>query len=113
MGISVKNRSRNEGKEGTYVSIPNENFGKIEKACDAFGCVPYFAIVVDETDKIVVFILSMKELLKIHPAKNRVSAWTMGKKRIQEYYDNPQIKIFEFKHKTSRWWEIKEISVED
>lgn len=36
MGISVKSRSRNEGKEGQYLSIPNDNFDKIEAACGAF-----------------------------------------------------------------------------
>jgi len=104
MGISVKSRSRNEGTEGTYVSIPNENFDKAKRACKSFNCIPYFAIVVDEECKIRVFLLSMEELLKIHPPRNRVSAWTMGKKRIKEYYSNPNIKIFEFSYKTHRWW---------
>lgn len=105
MGISVKSRSRNEGKEGTYVSIPNGNFEKVQKACDAFGCKPYFAIVVDEKNKIKVFLLSMEELLKIHPTRNRVSAWTMGKKKVEEYYQNKKIKIFEFEHNTPTWWD--------
>jgi len=48
MGISVKGRSRNEGKEGTSVSILNDNFDKIKKACNAFNCIPYFAVVVDK-----------------------------------------------------------------
>jgi len=104
MGISVKSRSRNEGKEGTYVSIPNDNFDKVKRACKAFDCIPYFAIVVDEESKIKVFLLSMDELLKIHPSRNRVSAWTMGKKKIEEYYANPHIKVFEFSYKTHRWW---------
>lgn len=105
MGISVKSRSRNDGTEGTYVSIPNDNFDKAQKACMAFGCIPYFAIVVDEESKIRVFILSMEELLRIHPARNRVSAWTMGKNKIEEYYANPNIKIFEFDYKTHKWWD--------
>lgn len=105
MGISVKSRSRNKGKEGTYVSIPNGNFEKAQKACNAFGCNPYFAIVVDEETKIKVFLLSMKELLKIHPARNKVSAWTMGKKKVEEYYKNQKIKIFEFEHNTHNWWD--------
>src|SRR3989338_7630563 len=46
MGISVKSRCRNTGKEGQYVSIPKKNFDKAMKAAKAFGCVPYFAIVV-------------------------------------------------------------------
>src|SRR5450759_1235279 len=47
MGISVKARSRNTGTEGQYVSIPNDNFPKLGAACEAFGCSPYFALVID------------------------------------------------------------------
>ncbi|MDP2907177.1 MAG: hypothetical protein Q8O03_04515 [Nanoarchaeota archaeon] len=104
MGISVKGRSRNTGKEGTYVSIRNDNFEKIEKACKAFNCIPYFAIVVDEEDKIYAFILSMKELLRLFPKGRRVCAWKMNKKHITQYYNNPNIEIFEFDYKTHSWW---------
>jgi len=45
MGISVKSRTRSEGAESEYVSIPNENFDKAEAACKSFGCVPYFVSV--------------------------------------------------------------------
>jgi Holliday junction resolvase-like predicted endonuclease len=31
MGISIKSRSRNDGKEGQYVSITNDSFEKAEK----------------------------------------------------------------------------------
>ena len=104
MGISVKGRSRNVGKEGTYVSIPNDNFSKIEKACNAFNCVPYFAIVVDEKDKIYAFILSMEHLLKLFPKGNRVCAWKMTRKHIEKYYQDNEIMIFEFNYKTHSWW---------
>ncbi len=80
MGISVKGRSRNEGKENTSVNIPNDNFDKIKKACDAFNCTPYFAVVVDEKDKIYAFILPMDHLLKIFPKGNRICAWKITKK---------------------------------
>lgn len=59
MGISVKTRTRSEGAESEYVSIPNESFDKAEAACKSFGCVPYFAIVVDAGDTVTGFILSM------------------------------------------------------
>ncbi len=104
MGISVKCRSRNKGTEDTGVNIPRDNIEKSKIACEAFGCVPYFAVVVDGASKIMVFILSLKELQKIHPPAKRISSWTMGKKKIEEYYANPNIKIFEFDYKTSRWW---------
>ena len=53
MGISVKSRSRNEGKEGQYLSIPNENFEKVDLACKAFDCIPYFALVIDMQSKYI------------------------------------------------------------
>jgi Holliday junction resolvase-like predicted endonuclease len=104
MGISVKGRSRNEGKEGTSVSIRNDNFDKIEKACKDFACVPYFAIVADEKDKIYVFILSGEKLLRLFPKGETACSWKMNEKHIREYYDDPEIKIFEFNYKTHSWW---------
>lgn len=104
MGISVKSRSRKQGTEGTYLGISNDNFAKIEKACKAFNCVPYFALVIDEADRIYCFILSMKKLLRMYPKGRKVCAWKMGKKQIQDYYNDPGIKIFEFNYKTHSWW---------
>ena len=46
----------------------------------------------------------MEELLKIHPARNKVSVWTKGKKKIEEYYNTPNRRIFKFSYKTHRWW---------
>lgn len=99
MGISVKSRSRNAGKEGTFLSIPNDNFIKAKKACQDFKCTPYFAIVVDQKDKIYVFILSMEHLLKIFPRGNRVVAWKMTDKYIERYRKDPKIKVIEFNYK--------------
>jgi len=104
MGISVKSRSRKQGTEGTYLGISNDNFKKVENACKAFNCVPYFALVVDEADKIYCFILSMEKLLKMFPKGKRVCAWKMGKNHIQNYYEDSEIKIFEFNYKTHSWW---------
>lgn len=104
MGISVKSRSRNTGKEGQYVSIPNENFPKVNAACKAFGCVPYFAIVVDEGDEITAFITPMSHMLDLHPMGKTVSGWKMGNKWLEQYHSDPDIKIFHFKHQTRTWW---------
>jgi len=104
MGISVKARSRNKGTEETYVSITNDNFDKIKKACKAFNCNPYFAIVVDGKDKIYAFIISMRHLLELFPKGKRVCGWKMTKKHIKNYYSNPKIMIFEFNYKTHNWW---------
>lgn len=104
MGISVKSRSRKEGTEGGYLGIGNDNFDKIEKACKSFSCIPYFAFVIDEEEKIYCFILSMERLLKLFPKGETLVAWKMDKKHLEEYYKDPEIKIFELKHKTHSWW---------
>ncbi|MFZ1291439.1 MAG: hypothetical protein WAR79_15195 [Melioribacteraceae bacterium] len=104
MGISVKSRSRNAGKESEFVSIKNDNFEKAKNACNAFGCVPYFAIVVDAGDKIIAFILSMAELEKIAPKGQTTCSWKMNPKSLEQYRNNPNITIFEFTHQTHRWF---------
>ena len=106
MGISVKSRSRAEGTEGSYISIPNDNFDKVEKACQAFNCVPYFAIVSDEKDKVYVFILSMSHLRKYSNGK-KVFAWQMTPKHLERYYKDKEIIIFEFNYKNHNWWNKK------
>ena len=104
MGISVKSRSRNEGKEGQYVSISNDNFQKAEIACNTFGCIPYFAIVVDEGEDILIFILSMDKLLTLSPKGKTCVSWKMGQKNILQYKSDPEIKMAVFKHQTLSWW---------
>ena len=104
MGISVKARSRNLGAEGTYLSIPNENLIKLEDACQAFGCVPYFALVIDEADEILVFILSKKHLIDICPLGARVISWKMSNFAKKAYTVDTEIMRFCFSTKTENWW---------
>jgi len=104
MGISVKSRSRSEGAEDEYVSIPNDNFDKAKAACAAFGCVPYFAIVVDAGNVIQGFIVPMKRLLAIFPKRKNGSGWKMTERYLKQYKVMPDIKTFEFRTKTTKWW---------
>ncbi len=104
MGISVKSRSRNEGKEGQYLSIPNDNFEKIDQACQAFNCVPYFAILVDEENKLKIYIITKSYLLQLFPPGNRVSGWKMSKKWIARYKNDKRIIKLEFDYHINNWW---------
>jgi Holliday junction resolvase-like predicted endonuclease len=105
MGISVKSRSRSSGKKGESINIKNDNFKKAQDACKSFGCIPYFAFVVDEGESIFCYILSKTHLLKISPPKKTHCYWRMSKKRKQEYLDDPEIKTFVFEYKTQSWWD--------
>jgi len=104
MGISVKSRCRTEGSETTDVSLPNKNFDKVDAACQAFGCVPYFAVVVDAGCYIRGFIFSKDHLLAFFPRGTTRSSWKMRQKDLERYAQDPEIKTFEFETKTTRWW---------
>ncbi len=104
MGISVKCRSRNAGTDGSSLSIPNDNLIKLDTACKAFNCTPYFAVVIDEADSITAFILSKVHLTSISPPGKEVISWKMRKTSIALYEVDPEIKIFKFSTGTSNWW---------
>jgi Holliday junction resolvase-like predicted endonuclease len=104
MGISVKSRSRSTGKERVSLSITNDNFDKVRAACKAFGCVPYFALVVDADDVIRAYIMKMEHLLEIHPKGETACAWSMRPKAMEAYAEDPAIMGFEFHTSTLRWW---------
>jgi hypothetical protein len=104
MGISVKSRSRNAGTEGTSVNISKDNLPKLDAGCRTFGCQPYFAVVVDEGNTILAFIISVAHLLTIMPPGKRYISWNMSEARLQKYKSDPEIKWFEFTSKTGHWW---------
>ena len=104
MGISVKCRSRTEEKAGDYMTIPNDNVTKIEKACKAFNCVPYWAIVIDERETICVFILSMKKMLEYFPMGSNAIGWKMNQSWIDKYNADEDIIKIDFNYKTKNWW---------
>lgn len=104
MGISVKSRSRREGLEANYVTIPNTHLNRVHAACKAFGCVPYFAIVIDAGKVIRGFILPMRRLLEIFPRGKNATGWKMRKTDLKKYAADPQIMAFKFSTATSRWW---------
>jgi len=104
MGVSVKSRSRSDGTEGSYISIPNDNFVKVKKACEAFNCIPYFAIVSDEKNKMYIFILSMKHLLELFPKREKICSWKMTNAHIEKYLKDKEIISFEFNYKNHNWW---------
>jgi Holliday junction resolvase len=104
MGISVKSRTRTLDTEADPISIPNDQFDKVQTACDAFGCVPYFALVADTKDVIRIFVISMAHLLELYRRGKSVCSWKMSEQALSQYYADPEIKVFELHTKTHSWW---------
>jgi hypothetical protein len=76
----------------------------------AFGCVPYFAIVVDAENLIRVFIVSLKHLVSLFPPTKMSVGWKMTLGHVSKYYSDPHIRIFEMRTDTVRWWKGIELS---
>lgn len=104
MGISVKCRSRNAGTENTSLNIPNDNLQKLDGACNAFGCKPYFAIVIDGADTITAFILSKDYLISLSPPGEKVISWKMTSAWLEKYHADKEIKMFKCSTSTPNWW---------
>ena len=65
LGISVKCRSRYDGTENDSINLPADGFEKAKTACEAFRCVPYYAILVDGVDLIRSIIIKKTHLLSL------------------------------------------------
>jgi hypothetical protein len=103
MGISVKSRTRLEGGKSKNLRIPNGDLVKASAACDAFGCVPYVAIVIDDKETIRVFMLGFDHLMTLCKTESGVN-WRMREPHVSKYTTDPEIKIFEFKSSIVSWW---------
>lgn len=74
------------------------------RSCDAFNCKPYFAIVVDQIEKIRAFILPMDEMINLYPKGKRSYQWRMAPKYLETYKQNPRIVYIEFDYATHSWF---------
>ena len=102
LGISVKSRSRAPGTESTEVSVPKENFEKAKQACRAFGCVPYFAFVVDAGRTIRAYLPPLRRVLKLCPVNKPVVSWSMSERSLARYYADPEVTVIEL-HNARGW----------
>ena len=104
LGISVKSRSRVPGTEADSVNIGGPgDLAKVAAACDAFQCVPYFAIVVDAAPRMSVFLLSMEHLARLHPSRTGFISWSMTPNRVKQYLADSSIRSLHFVIDSEKW----------
>lgn len=104
IGISVKSRSRNTGKEGISIKIPREHLNELKRQCVIFDCIPHIAIVADEADAITGFLLTVEHLLHIQASQAGDISWRMTPAWISRYESDPKIRTFRLTTKTNNWW---------
>jgi Holliday junction resolvase-like predicted endonuclease len=99
LGISVKCRSRAEGTEASGVNLLELHDRKIESACRAFHCVPYFAIVVDQGSLVRGYLTSLRHARHQYAGQS----WRMSPAMIQRYQSDPDIDYFELESHSGNW----------
>ncbi len=104
LGISVKTRSRVPGKEAESVNIGRpEDLAKVEAACTAFRCNPYFAIVVDAAQRVSVFLVSKEDIERLYPGRRGMVSWSMAPGWVKRYLEDPRIQSLELSTNSESW----------
>jgi len=113
LGITVKSRTRNIGKEMTTVnifSVRKDDRQKLLDACKAFACEPWIAIYVETADFADVYLTSLKNYdNKYRSREGRViHSWKMKEKDKQRYDEDPGVKHIKIKFYATNWgWQCE------
>lgn len=108
LGISVKSRTRQPGKERDCINLlvhGKNDRGKLLSACHAFGCEPYIAVYVETSDFADLYLTSLAN----YDAKYRsaqgpaLDVWKMGKKQIDQYQRDPEVKHVHMTFGIAKW----------
>lgn len=99
MGITVKSRTRNVGKEKTSVNLlsyrnNNNDREKLLDACTTFAAIPYIAVYVETAEYSDLYLVSLKHYDRFYRAREdrAVDTWSMSAKRLQQYKNDKEIK---------------------
>jgi hypothetical protein len=103
LGISVKCRSRYEGKENEKINLEGTDFAKARQACEAFHCVPYYAILVESMKGITGFLLNLAHLEAIAYVGKTRPYWRMDSQSLEEYRRDRDIQRFELQTISCSW----------
>jgi len=110
LGITVKARTRNVGKEKTGVTILSNQKGKDDRqklldACKAFACDPWLAVYVETLEAADLYLTSLAhydERYMSRQGRTRVD-WKMGKKYTEEYDKDPEVRHVRMAFRTTHW----------
>jgi hypothetical protein len=107
LGITVKSRTRNEGKESVSVSIFSHQKGKddrkrLEDACTNFACEPWIAIYVENQVGADLYLTSLGTFNGYRGGK-AIETWKMDEKSKQKYLEDQNVKHVSIQLNTSKW----------
>ena len=109
LGITVKSRTRSEGRETVAVNIIPSQGGedereKIQSACTAFSAEPWIAVYVETKDKADLFLTSLAHYENLyHSNKSRGLVWSMSPSALKRYDADPEVRHVHFTFSDANW----------
>jgi hypothetical protein len=110
IGITVKSRTRNVGKEATQVNIfsyreRKNDRQKLQDACKAFACEPWIGVYVETSNFADMYLASLKhydESYRITEAR-ALDTWKMSPKYMALYMQDPGVKHLRADFAVNHW----------
>lgn len=110
LGITVKSRTRESGKEAESVNIlsnqkDSTDRAKLLAACEAFACEPWLAVYVESLESADLYLTSLVHYdEKYRPSKSRaIDTWNMGKKDKSAYAVDSNVWHIRVAYSVNNW----------
>lgn len=110
IGITVKSRTRNIGKENTKVNIFSYQKGKNDRkklldACKAFACEPWIAVYVETSESADIYLTSLKNYDEKYRGRKgkTIDDWKMRRKDKELYTKDQGVKHIGIEFQATNW----------
>jgi Holliday junction resolvase-like predicted endonuclease len=110
LGITVKSRTRNKGKENESVNIFSYQKGKNDRekllnACKAFACIPWIAVYVETCNSADLYLTSLENYDKQYRGygERKIDTWKMKPCDKERYEKDPQVKHIKIEFHGHNW----------
>jgi Holliday junction resolvase len=110
IGITVKSRTRNIGKEATHVNIfsyreGKDNRQKLIDACVSFGCKPWIAVYVETAQSADLYLTSLSNYDSKYRIKERraIDTWKMSRRCLVLYKQDEEVKHIKAGFTVEHW----------
>jgi Holliday junction resolvase-like predicted endonuclease len=108
LGITVKSRTRNKGKEHESVNLfGKDDLKKLKRACKTFDCDPWIAIYVETSDRADLYLASLEHYKHQYRDKGKViDDWKMTDAWKQKYHRDTEIKHIKMQFWRYNWFPV-------
>ena len=110
LGITVKSRPRNVGKEKTHVNIFSYRKGKNDRkrlldACKAFSCEPWIGVYVETQKSADAYLISLAKYDEKYRGKQgkAIEVWKMREKDRTLYVEDQEVKHIKIDFHATNW----------